>query len=145
MNYLKRTIIELNELPAKRAALVNIPEKIQILEMRFGAIRAAKTDGDPVSGGTNNREEMLLSNIADRDELQKDLEATRREVALMEGALNMLQRNERLVLTRFYINQERQAADRLADELGYERANIYKIKDKALVNLARILYGQVKL
>ena len=144
MDDIKRTIKDLNELPEKRAALVNIPEKIKILEMRFGSIKAAKTDGDPVTGGTFNREDMLIQNIEARAELKKNLEITRKEVALLEKALDSLRPNERRVLTRFYIYQEKRAAERLSAELGYEPAQIYRIKKAALESLARRLYGQVK-
>lgn len=145
MNYLISTITELNQLREKKIAIELIPEQIEALEIRFGAIRAARTDGDPVSGGTNRREEMLLENISKRDDLRDDLEATKREVDALERALQVLTEKERTILQRFYINREKNAAERLAGELGYERAHIYRMKDEALIKLTRALHGQVKL
>lgn len=145
MNHKKKTIERLRNLNAERAALVNLPEKIRSLEDRYVAIRAARTDGDPVSGGTSNREDALIDNIAERQDLQADLEYTRVEVEIMERNLAALSANENLVLTRFYINDEKHAVDRLISDLGYEQAQIYRIKDAALERLARRLYGHVQI
>lgn len=146
MNYKDRLIPELKALQDKREALVNIPEKIRILEMRYGALRAAQTDAQPVSGSSIScRENDLLCNIAERDALKMDLEATQREVDLMEGALHKLSEVEQRVIDYAYINRRKGYIEQLSEELGYERAQIYNIRKNAMTKLARKLYGQVKL
>ena len=145
MKYTDWIIPRLRELEQERAALTNIPERIRVLELKFAGLKATDTEGDRVSGGENHREEMLLANIAERDELKRNLEITRREVEQMDAALAELSREERLVLERFYIKRELGHVDRLCEELGCEVANVYKIKNRALVRLARSLHGQVNL
>ena len=145
MKYTDWLIPRLRSLENERRALVNIPERIRMLEMDFGAIRAATTDGDPVSGGTNRREEMLLENIAERDELKRNLAVTRREVRQIEGALDTLSREERAVIEKFYIDRPPDHISRLCEELHIEKAQIYRIKDRAMIHLARQLFGQVTL
>ena len=145
MNSIDEVISDLKKLEARRAALTNIPEQIQILEDAYTALRAAKTDGDPVSGGTNNRENMLIDNIDKRQILKKNYEIIKAEVEFLERNLNALPKNEKLVLTRFFINREKYAADRLTEELGYEQAQIYRIRDAALRNLAIRIYGVVEI
>lgn len=146
MNYKDRLIPELKALQDKREALVNIPEKIRILEIRYGALRAAQTDAQPVSGSSiSRRENDLLCNIAERDALKMDLEVTQREVDLMEEALHKLSEVEQRVLDYAYINRRKNYIERLCEELGYERTQIYRIKDAALIKLARKLYGKVEL
>lgn len=145
MNYKKQVIERLRNLPNERAALINLPEQIKALEDRFTAIKAARTDGDPVTGGSNHREDALIDNIAEREERQADLEWARAEVEIMERNLAALKPNERIVLERFFVNGEKYAQERLSQELGYEKSQVHRIKDAALENLARRLYGQVSL
>lgn len=145
MNYKDRLIPELKTLQDKREALINIPEKIKILEMRYGALRAAQTDAQPVSGSSiSRRENDLLCNIAERNALKLDLMIAQREVALMESALHSLSDVEQRVLDRVYINRRKNYIEQLCVELNYEVAQVYRIKDSALIKLARILYGRAE-
>ena len=145
MNYKDRLIPELKTLQDKREALINIPEQIKILEMRYGALRAAQTDAQPVSGSSiSRRENDLLCNIAERNALKLDLMIAQREVALMESALHSLSDVEQRVLDRAYINRRKNYIEQLCVELNYEVAQVYRIKDSALIKLARILYGRAE-
>lgn len=145
MNYKDRLIPELKTLQSKREALKNIPEKIKILEMRYSALRSSRTDAQPVSGGISRWENDLLCNIAERDALKLDLEIVRREVALMERALQSLSETEQLVLDRAYINRRKNYIDQLCEELGYEKSQIYRIRETSLEGLARKLLGRAEL
>lgn len=133
----------LRGLQEQKAALDNIPEEIEILEAQYTAIRAVSTDAEPVAGGTNHREDALIANILRREELAANLEITRRQVEQTEKILGQLQPNERRVLERFYVTGERYCVDRLCEELGYERAQIYRIKDSAVVSFAKRLQGRL--
>lgn len=145
MNYKDRLIPELRTLQSKREAMKNIPEKIKILEMRYGALRSSQTDAQPVSGGISRWENDLLCNIAERDALKLDLEIVRREVALMERALQSLSETEQLVLDRAYINRRKNYIDQLCVELGYEKSQVYRIRETALEGLERKLHGRAEL
>ena len=145
MKYTDWIIPRLRDLEQERAALKNIPERILVLEMAFDGLKAANTDGTVVSGGENHREEAMLANIAERDELKHNLEITKREVEQVDAALAELSQEERLVLERFYIHREHGHVDRLCEELNMEKSQVYNIKNRALVKLARMLHGQVSL
>ena len=145
MNYKQYIIPDLKSLNAWRAALTTIPERIRALEMAYGAIRSAMTDATPVAGGTTVRDEMLVSNIAERDKLKSNLEITRHNVKRLESALELLPRDERIILERFYVNREKNHVERLMEELHYEKTQIYQLKERGLIDLARILLGVVEL
>lgn len=145
MRYTDWVIPRLKNLQQERDSLTYIPERIHTLELSYSAIRSATTDSTPVSGGTSHREDALLSNIAERDQLKKNLVITRREVAQVEEALSKLSETDRLVLERFFINRHKGHVERLCEELNCEVANVYKLKDRALIEFARRLYGQVNL
>ena len=145
MKYTDWIIPRLRELEQERAALQNIPERILVLGLKFAGLKATDTDSDRVSGGENHREEAMLANIAERDELNRNLEITRREVEQIDAALANLSQEERLVLERFYIHREHGHVDKLCEELNMEKSQVYNIKNRALVRLARMLHGQVNL
>lgn len=141
MNWKFEAIEKLKEYTARKNAIASIPEEIKRLEKDAQRIRAASTDATPVQGGGSAREDMLLSNIVHREELQRRLSDARRWVEIVEGGLAVLADDDRLVLDRFYIHPMRGNVDRLCDELAVEKAAVYKRKEKALRRFTVALYG----
>ena len=142
MNWKFEAIEKLKEYTARKNALESIPEEIKRLEEDAQRIRAASTDATPVQGGGSAREDMLLSNIVHREELQRRLSDAKRWVEIVDGGLAVLTDEDRLVLDRFYIHPMRGNVDRLRGELGLEdERSVYKRKDKALRRFTLSLYG----
>lgn len=141
MNWKFEAIEKLKEYAARKNAITSIPEEIKRLEEDAQRIRAASADATPVQGGGSAREDMLLSNIVHREELQRRLSDARRWVDIVDGGLSVLTDDDRLVLDRFYIHPMRGNVDRLCDELAVEKAAVYKRKEKALHRFTVALYG----
>ena len=141
MNWKFEAIEKLKEYTARKNAITSIPEEIKRLEEDAQRIRAASADATPVQGGGSAREDMLLSNIVHREELQRRLSDARRWVDIVDGGLSVLTDDDRLVLDRFYIHPMRGNVDRLCDELAVEKAAVYKRKEKALHRFTVALYG----
>ncbi len=113
MNWKSEAVDKLRQYEAKKLSLVNIPLEISRLESAARGIRSAASDGTPVSGGGSGREDMLLSNIVHREELERSLEQAKKWVAMVDTGLAILSAEEHLLLERFYIHQERGDVDRL--------------------------------
>ena len=146
MSQLKETITRLKNLDAERDALNNIPERIKILELEYEGLKAASTESFRVSGGGENRqEESQLNNIMQRQNLERDFTRTKMEVDQMENALATLKPTDRMVLDVFFVNRPRNYMDVLCEELHCEVAHVYRIKEKALLELTRRLCGQINL
>lgn len=145
MNYKDWTIPRLKELPQLEKALENIPERVKTLEAEYTNIRAVRTDATPVHGGTNTREEMLVANIAEREELTANYDIAKRKVTQLHKALSELEDKECKVLELFYIHRCKNHVERLCTELCCEKSEVYRTKDEALVKLAKILYGCAEL
>ena len=142
MNWKFEAIEKWKEYTARKNAITSIPEEIKRLEEDAQRIRAASTDATPVQGGGSTREDMLLSNIVLREELQRRLSDALRCVEIVDGGLAVLTDEDRLVLDRFYIHPMRGNVDRLRGELGLEdERSVYKRKDKALRRFTLSLYG----
>lgn len=142
MNCRNRTINDLCNYEAMLLSVENIPEQIEILERQFTAIQAAQTDKVIVEGGYCDREQAMIDNIARREELAGNLDNIRQKVNILAKALSMLTPTERLVIERFFIHAERNAALRLIDEIGYEKAQVYRISAAALKKLTLAMYGE---
>ena len=141
MNWKREAIDKLKNYEARREALENIPKEIKRLESAYASIRSATTDGTPVSGGSNTREDSMLSNIVHRDELKRRLKEARLWVAQVDKALAVLDDEERLVLDRFYIHRAKGNVGELCERLNVEQATVYRKRDSALRRFTIALYG----
>lgn len=141
MNWKHEAIEKLKEYEARVKSVKTIPNEIKRLELDALRIRSATGDGTPVRGGGSAREDMLLSNIVHREELERALEMARMWVALVDAGLELLAPEERLVLERFYMRPERGNVERLCKELGLEKTAVYDRRDKALRHFVLALYG----
>ena len=141
MNWKREAIDKLKNYEAHREALENIPKEIKRLESAYAGIRSAATDGPPVSGGGDTREDSMLSNIIHRDELKRRLKEARLWVSMVDRALAVLDDEERLVLDRFYIHQVKGVIEDLCGRLNVEKATVYRRRDNALRRFTIALYG----
>ena len=141
MDWKPEAVEKLRMYEAKKNAIQSIPEEISRLEIAMESIRSATSDGTPVAGGGSRREDMLLSNIVHRGELERSLEEAQKWVALVDAGLEILTKEERLLLDRFYIHPGRGVAERLAEELNLDVKTVYRRKDAALRRFTISLYG----
>ena len=141
MNWKREAIDKLKNYEAHKQALECLPKEIKRLESAYTGIRSATTDGTPVSGGGNTREDSMLSNIVHRDELKRRLKEARLWVAQVDKALAVLDDEERLVLDRFYIHRAKGAVEALCESLGLEKSAVYDRRDKAFRHFTLALYG----
>lgn len=145
MRYTDWLIPRLKNLEQVRYSIPAMEQRIAVLRSQFGALRSATTDGTPVQGGGNGREDALIGNIAERQQLEKNIQFARAEVDELDAAMAQLSPDERIVLEKFYVRRQRSTAEAIAGYLNCDRATVYRIRDRALVALARCLYGRVEL
>lgn len=141
MNYKKWLIEDLRDLERLRFSLGQIEAELETLDAEETAIRATDYDKIPGGSGVNTQEDRLLTVIAKRDELQANLTATKRHVADMDRLLAGLDADELRVIQVMYLPGEKYAVSRLTDELGYEAAQIYRLRERALARLAQMRHG----
>lgn len=135
----------LKEYKGRKTAIECIREQIEMLENSFTSIRSARTDDVAVSDNTNRRENMLIDNIAKRDELKRTLRIAETEIKITEKGLMCLDLEEKRILELFYIERHRDYIERLCDELFISKSELYRRKDEALKKFTRACYGIVEL
>lgn len=132
---------KLKEYSLKKASISNLTDEIRELQYRRSSIRSAMSDGSPVAGGTNKREDKLLNTIVLQKELEENLRIVTRWVRRVENALSELSEEERIILERFLIHPEKGAAERLAMDLGVDIKTVYHRKDRAVKRFTMALCG----
>lgn len=145
MDWKKISIDRLRDYEARKQALESIPEQIKTLEANLTSIRSAQTDGIPIRTGGNRREEILINNIAMREELQNNYDIAKREVEITEKGLDMLTKEQRRILYKFYVSRFPGHVDALCEELCVEKSRVYTLKDEALKKFAVACYGVVEI
>lgn len=141
MNWKAEAKEKLRRYDAMRLATINLPQEIHRLELDARSIRSARTDGTPVSGGGNRREEALLNNIVHRQELANTLQQAKAWLKTTDRALSALSEEERMLLQRLYIYPEQGILDRLCIEFEAEKSTIYRRRDRALRHFTTAFYG----
>ena len=141
MKWKTEAMEKLRRYDGMRQALQNIPEEIDRLKDAACSLRGATTDTTPVKGGGNRREEALINNLVERQELEWNLQQVKHWLAITDRGLAALTPDERLILQRLYLYPERNALDRLCSELGVEQSSVYRKRDQALHRFTVALYG----
>ena len=141
MNWKQEAKEKLRRYNAMRLATINIPQELERLEIDARSIRSAKTDGTPVAGGGNKREEALINNILHRQELTWTLQQAQLWLQITDRALSALSSDEKQILHRLYIYPEKGGVERLCKELGMETSSVYRRRDKALKHFTIAYYG----
>lgn len=87
----------------------------------------------------------MLSCIVLIDRLEKKIPDIERKIALVDLGLSGLDSTELLVLDRFYINPIKKGAEKLMEELGYEKSKVYELRNQALYNYTIAQFGSIEL
>lgn len=141
MDWKQEAIEKLRGYAAQRQALESIPQQLAHLEGAYTGIRSAKLDGMPVAGGSNTREDAMLSNIARRDDLRRKLIMAELWVGIVNGGLSVLDDKERLTLELCFIHTVKGSIDDLCYRLNVEKSAAYRRRDSALRHFTQALYG----
>lgn len=132
---------KLRRYDAMRQALRNIPEEINRLKEEIDTIRGADPTKISVKSCGNRREEALIDNLVQQQELEWNLKRVKRWLLVADRGLSALLPDEKLVLQRLYLHPEKGALERLCNELGVEQSSIYRKRDQALQRFTVALYG----
>lgn len=140
INWKSEAIDELKSYEARKAAIRNLKEKIEAVELDMKSLKAAKTE-EASGRGSGDPQDTLLSKIVERDQLKDQLAATERKVAITERCLAALTAEQRMILERFYVSRRQGFVEDLAFELNIEKSMVYNKKNAALKQFTEHMYG----
>lgn len=141
MQWKEEAMEKLKRYNAMQIAAKNIPEQICMLEASAATLRSSSAPKVGGHSGVRAREDALINNLAERQELEWSLARVQQWLAVTKRGLDALSNEELVILQRMYLFPERGAVDRLCGELGVEQATIYRKRDKALHRFTTAMYG----
>jgi len=141
VDWKQEAIEKLRDYEAHKRALAAIPSELERLEAAYTGIRSARLDGMPKAHGGSTREDSMVNNITRRDELRRQLKESKLWVEVVDGALSVLDEEERLVLDLCYIHKVKGSIEDLCCRLNLEKSAVYRRRDEALRRFTRALYG----
>ncbi|MEG1862104.1 MAG: hypothetical protein RR198_00700 [Oscillospiraceae bacterium] len=112
--------------------------KIQpVLKIRLVAL------GNKIRRSANNRFQRaeMPEQLDSFKKLSRTINANQGEIEDMERALEFLPQRESEILHHFYVDRQYGYLDIISEELGIERSQIYRLKDRALKRLSLYIYG----
>ena len=135
-----RAVDMLRDLGLQRAACENLPVELKRLELESVAIRCGTMDGVAVKSG--GRQDKMLWNLVQREDLERNLQMAKQYVAFVERGLGALDPQEARTLERVYVLGERDVIEHLREEWAMmEKRSVYKRLDRILYRLAVAMYG----
>ncbi len=140
MDFRHEAEYDLRSLNAKRKAVDNLKEQISILEAEADGMHGISTDA-PVKGGMSRAEEKLVNAIDKKMRLEKSLQVTEALVHIVEKTLEQMTDTQKELLDVFFVNPRYLAADYIMEKYHIERPTVYKWRQGAIEQYARIMYG----
>lgn len=141
MNWKAEAKEKLQRYNAIRLATINIPEEMARLEIDAQSIRSTAKDAPAVTGRGGRREDTMLNNIIERQELARTLQQAQSWLKTTDRALTALSSEEKMILHRLYMYPDAGGMERLCRELNMEASSVYRRRDSALRHFVMALYG----
>ena len=143
MDWVAAAISDLQGYRSMRSSIANMQENISILQAQYESCRISGAQKTKVEGGKGPavQEDILINNIFMRQRLKLNIVAQKRLLKLIDRALDCLDGRQKRCLELFYIDRTEDYMDRLCQELCCERPTVYRLKDKALKQFTKSMYG----
>lgn len=141
MNWLSESISDLRLYGQRKRFLENVDSQLIWLENDFAALKGCATDSEAVDGGASRSEDHLLNNIVKRDKLKQSKRLAKEFVEQVEKTLDMLPKQQKDILTEFFIDRSKGHIERLMEKYHVEQAHIYRLKNESLYSFTILRYG----
>lgn len=141
MNWLSESISDLRLYGRRKRFLESVDSQLIWLENDFAALKGCATDSEAVEGGASKSEDHLLNNIVKRDKLKQSKRLAKEFVEQVEKTLDMLPKQQKDILTEFFIDRSKGHIERLMEKYHVEQAHIYRLKNESLYSFTILRYG----
>ena len=130
---------DLFNLRKNEAAILSIPEEIDMERDRMTSIKSASAGTASVQGGGTSYEERMNNSICLIDLLSDNLRIAESEVT--KKALAALTDEEPRILEVLYIDKQKNGVQRLCDELGCDDSTVWRKATRALSGYCTARHG----
>jgi hypothetical protein len=137
------TVAAIRDYGSMRAIINNTPENIKAVYETMAAPRSSVPNGLPPAFDPLSGQEKLAAQVDKLDIYRARYNVAAEYMRWFEPAWDKLDANEQRVLDEYYMTDNRKsgAAARVEIVFGYCDRHIRRLKAKALVRLAALLFG----
>lgn len=144
MNWISESVSDLRLYGQRKRFLESVDSQLIWLENDFAALKGCATDSEAVDGGASRSEDHLLNNIVKRDKLKQNKRLSKEFVEQVEKTLDMLPKQQKDILTEFFIDRSKGHIERLMEKYHVEQSMIYKLKNESLRNFTLLRSGYIE-
>ena len=141
MNWKQEAVERLRLYSGMKQAVKNLPQELKRLEQEASNTGSGNLERIGNSSKAHSRENWLMNNIIQRQELRRAYNNAVQWLNVTDGALNTLPKEDQRILSLMNIEPVSGAAAALCAELGCEQSSVYRRRDKALYQFTVALYG----
>lgn len=141
MKWTKVAEQDLRKYIALKRSIINIKERLEIIESRYTGAKGARTDTILSNGGRGTREDSIINAIVEKERLKMQLGTNEKLIEVIERGLQGLNEMDRCILERAYIIGQKRNIEDIMKEYNVEKSQAYRMRDKALRNFALNMYG----
>ncbi len=110
-----------------------VREQMYDTECMLHSLRISNPSASPNKGGGSRYEDFLVNQISKKEDLRLRLLIIETRKKFISRLLEILTPNEKAVIERFYLSENgKNAAEDMMYKLGFEKSQIYRLKDCAL-------------
>ena len=143
MNWREEVVERLGRYTAMQTAVKVIPVELRRLDQEAASLSGGFQGGGGLQTNLRSREDMLLSILVRKQELEKNHDNARLWLQCMDKALEQLNQEEKNILEHMHILRDMDVP-LLCAELGMEKTSLYRRRDAALKRLTLALYGALE-
>lgn len=143
MNWKDEVVERLGRYSAMETAVNVIPIELRRLDQEAASLSSALHGSGGMQHDIRSREDLLLSILVRKQELEKNHENASLWIQCMDRALEQLTQEEQNILVHMHIRRDRDVP-LLCAELGMEKTSLYRRRDAALKRLTLALYGALE-
>lgn len=145
MNWEQVMMDKLKKYPYQLDAVVNIQNKIEFLNSDMYSLKSVMRDTEPVQGGGNKQEDVLIARVMEKTLLENNLKFVKYEINEIERAVDILDKDEKEVITLFYLQKYRMSVERMIDKLHCSKNTLYRTRNAAIRKMVLFLYGKIEI
>ena len=108
-----------------------------LYESLYPSITSTIKDDVVMSGGGNLAEDKMMNILDHRAHCLADLHKQREVIAHIENSINFLPVNERIVIRKFYMNEQKMNMEQVAEEIGVCVETCWKWRRKGVDRLVK--------
>ena len=132
-----QAVKELRRYAKLKVRIESLQDRLEMLDAEMHGIKSGIGGESVKSGGGNNRLDALIDQ---KTKVQDDINSCTAQITITERAIDALEQDERKCIERFFFENlnANEAARLLAEELVIDERNVWRLRQRSLMDYAEL-------